>query len=258
MKIKQAIELVDIQARMSLKAEASRLYLSYLWWILEPLLFVLVFYLVFEILLNFGRENFLLFLICGKIPFLWFSKSVTLASNSIVQNKGLIGQIDMPKALFPYVSIQESLYKQWVVFLVMFGVVIVYGYLPEWNWLWLIPLIIVQYGFIVVCSLIGAFFVSFVSDFRMLITMGMMFLMFASGIFWDINAIQDLQLRELVLVCNPIAFFIDGYRQVLMEQSLYSLKHLATLAGLILSGLLLSHLLLHKTSRTIAAKVLNS
>lgn len=49
MRLKQFFELVDIQARMSLKAEASKLYLSYLWWILEPILYVLVFYFVFDV-----------------------------------------------------------------------------------------------------------------------------------------------------------------------------------------------------------------
>ncbi|MCU7795567.1 MAG: ABC transporter permease [Candidatus Thiodiazotropha sp. (ex Myrtea spinifera)] len=258
MSVRQVFELVDVQARMSLKAEASRLYLSYIWWVLEPILFILVFYLVFEILLNIGRENYLLFLICGKIPFLWFSKSVTNASNSIVQNKGLIGQLDMPKYLFPYISIQESLYKQWVVFFVMFGVVITYGYLPEWNWLWLIPLMIAQYGLIVVFSLLAALMVSFIGDFRMLINMGMMFLMFASGIFWDINAIADPQLREWVFIYNPMTFLIDGYRQVLMRQSTYSLEHLVVLASIILVGIVISHQLLHKYSRIIAAKVVNS
>jgi lipopolysaccharide transport system permease protein len=257
MNLAQFVTLVDIQARLSLKAEASRLYLSYLWWILEPLLFVLVFYLVFEILLNSGRENFLLFLICGKIPFLWFSKSVTIASNSIVQNRGLIGQIDIPKALFPYISIQESLYKQWVVFLVMFGVVIGFGHMPAWNWLWLLPLILVQYALIVLCSLLGAVLVSFVGDFRMLIAMGMMFLMFSSGVFWDVNTISDPALRELIFLYNPIAFLIDGYRQILIEHRLYDLSHLATLAAVIALGLILTHGLLRKTSRVIAAQVVN-
>ena len=255
MKFRQAIELVDIQARMSLKAEASKLYLAYLWWVLEPLLFVTVFYLVFEVLLQIGREQFLLFLICGKIPFLWFSKSVSSASNSIVRNKGLIGQIDIPKELFPYISIQESLYKQWVVFLVMFSVVIAYGHLPQWNWLWLVPIVVVQYGLIAVCSLIGSLLVSFVADVRLLITMGLMFLMFSSGIFWDINAIPDPQLREWVLIFNPLAFLIDSYRKVLMEESLYDLKHLAILASVVLIGLVIAHRLLHKSSRLIAAKV---
>jgi lipopolysaccharide transport system permease protein len=254
----QFVAFIHIQAHLSLKAEASRLYLSYLWWVLEPLLFVLVFYFVFEVLLKTGRENFLLFLICGKIPFLWFSKSVTSASNSIVQNKGLIGQVDLPKTLFPYISLQESLYKQWVVFLVMFGVVIVYGNMPSWHWLWLIPLMLVQYALIAVCSLLGAFLVSFIGDFRFLIAMGMMFLMFASGIFWDINSIPNPALRELVFLYNPIAFLIDAYRQVLMERRLYDLSHLANLSAVTAMGLVLAHWLLSKTSRKIAAQVINA
>ena len=128
---------------MALKAEASRFVLSYLWWIIEPLLFVLTFYLVFEVLLKMGRENYLLFLVCGKIPYMWFQKSVVSASNSIVQNRGLIGQVDMPKSVFPYASVHEALYKQWVVFLVMFSVLMVYGQWPELSWLWLIPVILV-------------------------------------------------------------------------------------------------------------------
>ena len=248
--------LVDMQARMALKSEASKLYLSYIWWVLEPLLFVVVFYLVFEVFLSWGRENFLLFLICGKVPFLWFSKSVTSASNSIIQNAGLIGQLDISKSIFPYISIQESLYKQWVVFIVLFGVVISYGYFPEWNWLWLIPLMILQYGIIILCSLVGAFLVSFVSDFRLIINMVMMFLMFISGIFWDINTIGNPELRESIFFYNPVAFLIDGYRQVLIEQSVYDLKHLAFLSIFVLIGLLFCHQLMNKMSKIIASKVL--
>lgn len=258
MNFSQLIRLIDIQARMSLKAEASRFYLSYLWWVLEPLLFVCVFYLVFEILLKFGRGDYLLFLICGKIPFMWFSKSVTSASNSIVQNRGLIGQIDIPKTIFPYISIHESLYKQWVVFLVMFGVVIGYGYVPTWNWLWLVPLMLVQYAFIVFCSLIAAFLVSFIGDFRLIINMIMMFLMFASGIFWDVNAISDPVIRELFLIYNPVAFMIDAYRQVLMGNDVFDLMHLSILAAVVALGLFFAHTLLRKTSRVIASQVLSA
>ncbi len=257
MKLMQAMELIDLQARLSLKAEASRLYLSYLWWALEPILFVIVFYLVFEVLLDFGRENFLLFLICGKVPFLWFSKSVVNASNSIVQNKGLIGQINIPKALFPYVSVQESLYKQWIAFLIMIAVVLAYNHTPTWNWLWLAPLAVVQYGVIVLCSLIGALLVSFMSDFRMLISMGMMFLMFTSGVFWDINSITDPALQQFIIFTNPLAFLIDGYRKILIEGSLYHLNHLALIALFVLSGLITTHLVFRHTNHLIAAKVIS-
>ena len=256
MNLIQFVSIVDVQAKMSLKAEASRLYLSYLWWVLEPILYVLVFYLVFEVLLRTGKQNFLLFLILGKIPFLWFSKSVVTASNSIVQNKGLIAQLSINKTLFPYISIQESLYKQWVVFIVMLVLVLAYGLNITSVWLWLVPLILVQYLLIVLCSLIGSLLVSFVADFRILISMGMMFLMFASGIFWDINDISSPAMRDAMMTYNPLAFILDSYRQVLMHQQLYDTSHLLSLAGIFLAGIILMHYTYKRLSPVISEKVL--
>ncbi len=258
MKLFNFFSLVNTQAKSTLKSEASRFVLSYLWWVIEPLLFVAVFYVVFEILLNRGRADFLVFLMCGKIPFMWFSKSVTSASSSITQNRGLVNQVDVPKALFPYASVQESLYKQWVVFFVLFGVVIFNGFSPGLNWFWLLPVMFVQYGLILACSLIGALCVSFVGDFRMVIGMGMMFLLFSSGIFWDITMIADPVMSDLLMTYNPLAFLIDAYRQILMKNVLYDLNHLFILGSVVLSVLFVMHVVLHKTSKIIAAKLINS
>jgi hypothetical protein len=55
--IQQSLTLVNEMARLSLKADAQRYFFGYLWWILEPLLWVGVFYLVFEVLLGTGRAD---------------------------------------------------------------------------------------------------------------------------------------------------------------------------------------------------------
>jgi lipopolysaccharide transport system permease protein len=72
---------------------------------------------------------------CGKLAFIWFSKSVNQASNSIVVSKGLIGKINAPKTLFPLAVIQEGPYRQSVVFLLLFTVLYATGYPPTANWL---------------------------------------------------------------------------------------------------------------------------
>jgi lipopolysaccharide transport system ATP-binding protein len=61
-----------------------------------------------------------------------------------------------------------------------------------------------------------AVFVTLARDFTVIIAMFMMALMFTSGIFWDINLIQDQSMKELLLTLNPLAALIDGYRQVLI------------------------------------------
>jgi lipopolysaccharide transport system permease protein len=208
--------LVDEMARMSLKAGASRFFLGYLWWVLEPLLYVAVFYIVFDVLLDSRRADFLVFLMCGKLTFIWFSKSVVLASRSIVGAKGLIGRIDLPKSLFPIASVQESSYKQIAVFALLLLFLLARGYAASIAWLWLLPLIAVNYLLIVAASLAGAYLVCLARDFTLLIGLAMTFLLFMSGIFWDPRSLADPAMTEILFTLNPVAFLIDAYRQVLM------------------------------------------
>ena len=245
-------ELVDLQARMALKSEASRLFLSYAWWIIEPILFVLVFYFVFAVLLRTGREDFLLFLVCGKVPFMWFSKSVTLASNTIFQNRALISQIDIPKAFFPLASVQQSLYREAPVFLLMLLVAVLYGFYPGWHWLLLLPLMLVQYLLILAASCLGAVSVARLLDMRMLINMGMLFLLFTSGVFWDVSSIQNADLKQWLLWLNPLAFLLDCYRKVIMQSAAYDLVHLALLGIVAAVALAIILVWMHHRGRRIA------
>ena len=222
----QYFRLADTMARMSLRAEASRFFLGYIWWILEPLLWVSVFYVVFKIILQSGRADFLVFLMCGKLAFLWFSKSVNQAANSIVMNRGLIGRINVTKTLFPLAVVQEGLYRQMAVFVLLFAVLFVWGYYPSLAWIYLLPVILVNYLMIVACAYIGACLVCIVRDFSMLISLGMTFLLFTSGIFWDVRALDDPHMTELVLAVNPLAFILDAYRQVLMFNTAPDWVHL--------------------------------
>ncbi len=213
-------------ARMSLKADASRYFLGYIWWVLEPLLYVAVFYVVFELILQNRQENFLVFLMVGKLAFIWFSKSINQASRSIVVAQGLIAKIDIPKVLFPLATIHEGLYKQASVFVLLFIVLWMNGFAVNASWLWLPPLMLVSYLMIVAASLIGAFLVCLAFDFSMFISLGMIFLMFTSGVFWDVRSLTDPAMIQTVLTLNPLAFVLDAYRQVLMSGMAPAVGHL--------------------------------
>lgn len=242
---------------MALKAESSKLYLSFLWWILEPMLFVLAFYFVFSVLLGNRQPNFLLFLMCAKVPYMWFSKAVTSASGSIVANSGIISQIDIPKAIFPYASIQVSLYKEMPVFLLLFGMCIYYGYMPSLEWLWLIPLFIVMYLMIVTFGLLTAIIVCYADDVRMIISMAMLFLMFTSGIFFEIEGVRE-PIQSYLLTFNPLAFMCDAFRKILMNKGLYSVRHLLVLFAVFSFATISLNFLYRRMSRTIAARVVNA
>lgn len=211
-------QLVIIKVRFNLRSEASQSYLSYAWWLLEPLLQMGVFYIVFDILLNRGTKDFVAFLLCGIIPWLWFSNSVSQSGNSITLGKGLISQTYLPKPFFPLVIIGQALVKQVFVFILLFVFLFTYDFFPSIGWLWLIPIIFTQLLLIIAISFIVAFIIPFARDIKYLVDAGLRMTMFGSGIFYSYKDVLLPEHREIFLL-NPMANLIVNYRKVLMEDT---------------------------------------
>jgi len=245
-------------ARMALRADASRFFLGYIWWVLEPLLWVMVFYVVFVVILGSRSPQFLPFLMVGKLSFVWFSKSVTQASNSIITGRGLVGKINVPKTLFPMAVVQEGLYRQVAVFALMITYLLIEGYSVTATWLYLVPLMIVNYIMVIACSLVGACLVCVARDFSPMISLAMMFLMFTSGIFWDVRELSDPHKMHLILAANPLAFVLDGYRQIMMHDTAPNLPHLLSVGagfGALYCGMVL---FMRRISQYLALKALTA
>jgi len=209
-------QLIIIKVRFNLRSEASQSYLSYAWWVLEPLLQMGVYYIVFDILLHRGGPDFVPFLLCGIVPWLWFARSVNNSSRSIVQGQGLISQTYLPKPFFPLVVIGQDLVKQQVVFLLLIGFILYFGYMPGIEWLWLIPIVATQLTLIIAVSFLVSFIVPFARDLQYLITAVLQMMMFGSGIFYSYESVLLPEHREIFLM-NPMANLIVSYRMVLME-----------------------------------------
>ncbi len=258
MPLSQYFRLIDVMARMSLRADATRFFLGYIWWVLEPLLWVAVLYVVFVKILHTRQADFLMFLATGKLMYVWFSKSVTLASSSIINAKGLVGKINVPKTLFPMAVIQEGLYRQVAVFLLLVTVLLSDGYRVTFTWLYLVPVIVVNYIAIVACSFVGACLACLARDFLQLISLGMMFLMFVSGVFWNVRDLSDPHSTEMLLAVNPVAFLLDAYRQIMMYDTPPDMLHLLSI-GLGFSALLCTMVLvMRRSSQFLALKALTA
>lgn len=231
--------LVNTYARLKLKSEASKTYLSYLWWLLEPALFVAAFYVAFAVILDFRTEDFVVFLVCGKIPYLWFSKSLGGGAGSIIAGRELLTNPAIRPELFPMVDYFQNTYKQTVAFVAMIGFIVLQGHFPGLTWALLPVVALAQMLLMMPLVLAAAWITALVPDVRMVINMVVLVMLFLSGIFWDINEL-DSPMREQVMLYNPLAFLIDAYRQVLLHQSVPDLTHLLALAAL---GVTLSVLL---------------
>lgn len=258
MPFSQYWRLVDVMARMSLRADATKFILGYVWWVLEPLLYVAVLYVVFTLILTNRHPDFLMFLMTGKLAFVWFSKSITTAGSSIINGRGLVGNIRVPMTLFPVAMVHECMYRQLAVFAFLATALMVNGYTPNLTWFYVIPVLLVNYVMILALALLAASVVTVVRDFAPLIALAMIFLMFTSGIFWDVRALGDPAKSDLLLAVNPLAFVLDAYRQVLMYSEPPDMFHLLSIGAGFGALLCVAVMIMRRGGQFLALKALTT
>lgn len=218
MKLIHFCHVVWYKAFLNLKSQASTSYLGYTWWVLEPVTQLACYYFVFGVLLSRGGEGYIYFLLVGLVPWLWFARTVNMSIGSIRAGKGVIGHFPILKAFFPLVVVVQSLVKQIVIFLLLVLFLLYSGFSPDVSWSYLPLIIYAQLSFIIFASLISAFVVTYVDDFKLVIPALVQFLFFFSGIFYDISSIPENY--QGLMSLNPLAVLIDAYRSVLLRDEL--------------------------------------
>src|SRR5690625_5591259 len=94
-------DLLLYLVKSGLKAEHRNSYLGYFWWLLDPLLNVLVYYFLVVIILDRGGENYALFLVIGLVVWRWISSSINSSAKSVLRYSSIIRQVYLPKSIFP-------------------------------------------------------------------------------------------------------------------------------------------------------------
>ena len=202
-----------LKVQSNLRSEVSKNYLSYFWWVVEPILMISVFYLVFGTLLNRGDENFIYYLMVGVVFWLWFSNIVSHSILSILGAGPLITQVYFPKVILPLIVILVDTFKQSIVVIILlFFIGVTHG--VSVSWLALPLLFLAQFIVNIAASLTVAALTPFIPDLRFLVDIGLSMLMFCSGIFYDLKLIAP-EYHDLFML-NPIANLITQYRSVLL------------------------------------------
>lgn len=209
------LQLLLVKVGLNLRSEAAQHQLVYAWWILEPASFVAVFYLVFAVLLQRGGEDFVLFLVCGQVPFLWFSRTVVNASNSLFAGRGLIAQVNIPKVFFPLTVALQDMIKQTFVFALLLCFLLLAGSSATSTWFALPFLLVVQAALVIGASIVVAAVTPVFPDFKFILTTIVMLLMLGSGIFYRYTEILDPDHQQWFLF-NPLALLLENYRRVLL------------------------------------------
>lgn len=245
MKITQnTIEIILYRAYSEMRAEVANGSIGMLIWVLEPLLYLGAFYIVFSALGLRGGADAVPFLIIGLVVWKWFASAVYRGAFSIMSAAAVIQQINVPKFVFLMAVLLSTMYQFLIVFMLLIVFLLLYGIEPSWGWLSLIPLVLVQLFLIVGIAGMCAVFLPFFPDLRVIISNGLTLVFFMSGIFFDIGSTEDSYQRILYL--NPMISIIEAYRDVFLSGQIGDWPSLGVVAVFALVLIIIAFLLLKK------------
>ncbi len=218
MKLRQCFELIEYRALAELRRGASGMYLGMFWWVLEPILYMAVFYIVFGMGLKRGNINFVFYLLCGLIPWKWLDSTVRTASGTILASVGLMRQVYFPKWLLPAYIVVANTYKFFIVLFLLIGSLIFFGIHPTESWGFLPVLVAVQFLLVLGMSLAASAVVPLIPDLRYAVQYGMTMLFFLSGVFFNISDLAEPVKSWLLWI--PTVQLIEAYRNMFLHDKI--------------------------------------
>ena len=235
--LRRALDLLLFRTYADLKAEVERTYLGFLWWVLEPLMFMAVFYYVFGVLRGVGGVSYVAMLLVGLVVWQWVKSGISHASDAIGNSLFLMRQVYIPAALVPLMVIATDTVKFLFVLAVLLVSLVLMGIPPTLAWLQLVPILLVALLLIAGAGLLCAAWCPLFPDLRFVVETLLLLLMFLSGVFFDRSDIPA-GLQDWFFL-NPVAVVLDAAREALLAGAWVDVPRLAYAAavGALLCGL---------------------
>ena len=215
-------------AKAELKAEVANSYLNWLWWILDPIAFMIVYTVLVQVVFGTKEEFFPVFVFVGLTCWNYFNVSVSGSVKLVSNNKAIVTKVYVPKYILVLVKSLKNLFKMmisWVLVIVLMLIFKVPFHLTMLYWILIMPvLFVVTFGI----STILLHFGIFVEDLFNITNIVLKLVFYLSGIFYSIGKrISSPIAKKLLLKVNPIAFIMDQCRNVMIYDKLPSFKWLA-------------------------------
>jgi teichoic acid transport system permease protein len=216
-------ETIRYLVSSQLKAGHRDKVLGHLWNLLDPMLFVGVYFVVFGLLFKQrapGRTSeFILYLSVGVLAWRFHGTAISQAANCVRGNRGLIHEISFPKAVFPVAICLSRLYDFLWGLVVVAVLVLLLGNGLTLCWLWLPVILLLQLLFTLGIAFIVAHLGAFFADTVNIVDVGMRLWFYMSPVFYQVRGpraiVPENYLRLYML--NPVACFFEAYRDALLR-----------------------------------------
>lgn len=187
------------------------------WAVVQPLLAMVVFTVVFGRLLNVDSEGvpYAIFSYAALVPWSYFSGALTGASDSLVRNSAMLSKVYFPRIIIPLTSVLARLVDFALALVILFVLMLWFKSTPT-AWVAILPLLVAIMT--VAAAGLGmwltALSVQF-RDVRFAMSFGIQLLLYCSPVIYPVSTVPDR--FRLAYGLNPMTGVIEGFRAALLD-----------------------------------------
>ena len=215
--------------------------LGFAWTLLNPILFVAIYTLVFSIYLRAGVHNFALFIICGMVPYNAISSALLQGTTSILDGRVYVGKTLFPTVILTIVPVLTNAVNLALSLPLLFLVAVFYKVPLGANLLFVPVLFILQLLLTQALTTIAATVNVFFRDLQELMTYAVSAMFFLTPILYNASSVPERY--QIIVKLNPLSPIIEGYQAVFYTGSYPNLLALGYTAAFTVVALLVANAL---------------
>ena len=186
---------------------------GFLWSLLNPMVMMTVYLVVFKYIMKIRGSGFVFLLLLGILAWTFFSSSASMGAGAIADNGGLLKTVHFPRAVLPISSVLFNLAQYLLTILVFLPFMLLVYRVPPHPALLLFPVVILlQLAMTIGVALALAAGVAFFRDIRHLLEIALMVMFWTTPIIYDYETIP-VAWRKVVLF-SPMSPFVLAYQQI--------------------------------------------
>ncbi|MFD1433133.1 ABC transporter permease [Lacticaseibacillus yichunensis] len=205
------------------KATYQSHYLGLIWQILNPIIQVGVYYLIFGMGLYGGREvegvPFIAWMMLGLTCWFYMSATMLGTSQSIYRQLYLVSKMNFPVSTLPSVNIVSNLTSFWAMLAVTMLTIFSLGLPVSVRWFQVIYFFFCMIVFMFALGIFSATMTVLIRDYHMVLQSVIRLLLYLSGAVWNIRTTALPPKVNAILQLDPVFYVIDGFRKSLFNGS---------------------------------------